>query len=160
MFLYRSILVLLVFSFAFKSFAENVWDKPSPTSEEPIEITVYRSPSCGCCGIWLDHIKSHHFVVTDVPTENVDSIKQRYGVTPQLASCHTAVVDDFVIEGHVPASDIRKLLTEKPDIVGLAVPGMPHGTPGMEMSGRKEPFSVISFDKNGDRKAFTEYLFY
>jgi hypothetical protein len=77
-----------------------------------------------------------------------------------LASCHTALVEGYVIEGHVPAADIRKMLAEKPNIVGLSVPGMPQGTPGMEMSGRKQPFAVISFDKNGNQENYTEYLFY
>jgi hypothetical protein len=160
MYFYRFSLLLLILGLSFNSSAESIWDKPSPFSSEPVEITVYRSPSCSCCGIWLEHIKKHNFVVTDIKTEDVNVIKKQSGVGPQLASCHTALVDGYVIEGHVPAADIRKLLAEKPNVIGLSVPGMPQGTPGMEMSGNKQPFSVISFDKDGNQKNYTDYLFY
>ncbi|MCI0653794.1 MAG: DUF411 domain-containing protein [Methylococcaceae bacterium] len=160
MYFYRITVFLLMLAGSFNNVAESVWDKPSQYPPDPVAITVYRSPSCGCCGIWLDHIKQHNFVVTDIKTEDVDSVKQKHGVSPQLASCHTALVGGYVIEGHVPANDIRKLLTEKPDLAGLSVPGMPQGTPGMEMGGRKEPFSVISFDKNGNQQHYTDYSFY
>ncbi len=160
MYFHRVTVFLILLACAFNSAAESVWDKPSPFASEPVEITVYRSPSCNCCGIWLDHLRKHNFVVTDIKTEDVNAIKQKYGVSPQLASCHTALVEGYVVEGHVPAADIRKLLAEKPGVVGLSVPGMPQGTPGMEMGGRKEPFSVISFDKAGANQQFTDYLFY
>lgn len=160
MYFYRVTVFLLMLAGSFNSVAESVWDKPAQFPSDPVEITVYRSPSCGCCGKWLDHIQQHNFVVTDIRTEDVDSIKQKYGVSPQIASCHTALVGGYVIEGHVPASDIRKLLTEKPELIGLSVPGMPQGTPGMEMDGRKEPFSVISFDKDGKQQSYTKYSFY
>ncbi|MGH8476159.1 MAG: DUF411 domain-containing protein [Methylococcales bacterium] len=160
MYFYRITILPLMFAAGFNSVAESVWEKASEYPSDPVEITVYRSPNCGCCAIWLEHIKAHNFVVTDVQTDDVESIKQKYGVSPELASCHTAVAGGYVIEGHVPANDIRKLLTEKPDLVGLTVPGMPQGTPGMEMSGQKQPFSVISFDKNGNQKKFTDYSFY
>jgi hypothetical protein len=154
------IFLLALLVSAFNSAAESVWDKPAPYPSDPVDITVYRSPSCGCCGIWLEHLKKHNFRVTDIKTEDINHIKQQSGVTPGLASCHTALVEGYVIEGHVPAADIRKLLAEKPDTIGLSVPGMPQGTPGMEMSGSKQPFSVISFDKNGNQENFTDYLFY
>ncbi|MCI0666861.1 MAG: DUF411 domain-containing protein [Methylococcaceae bacterium] len=157
---YRLTLSALLWAYSFNGGAESIWDKSPPFSSEPVAITVYRSPSCGCCGIWLEHIRKHNFMVTDIKTEDVNSIKQKYAVSPQLASCHTALVDGYVIEGHVPAADIRKLLAEKPKVIGLAVPGMPQGTPGMEMNGGKEPFSVISFDKDGKQRNFTDYLFY
>lgn len=157
---YRLTFFLLILISTFNSTAESIWDKPSPLSSEPVAITVYRSPSCGCCGLWLEHLEKHNFTVTDIKTGDVSSTKKKYGVNPQLASCHTAVVDGYVVEGHVPAGDIRKLLTETPDVVGLSVPGMPHGTPGMGMSGRKDPFSVVSFDKNGKQQSYTDYLFY
>lgn len=160
MFFHRVPSILFMLALSFTSSAESVWDKTASPSQEPVEITVYRSPSCGCCGIWLEHIKKNNFIVTDVKTEDVTAIKQKYGVSPELASCHTALVGGYVIEGHVPAADIRKLLAERPKVVGLAVPGMPQGTPGMEMGGRKEPFSVISFDKAGKQQHYTDYLFY
>ncbi|MGR9106864.1 MAG: DUF411 domain-containing protein [Gammaproteobacteria bacterium] len=157
---HRAIVLIFMLALSLDLFAESVWDKSLPASSEPIQITVYRSPNCGCCGFWLEHLKKHNFLVTDIKTEDVNSVKQQYGVTPQLASCHTALVDGYVIEGHVPAEDIRKLLAEKPDVAGLSVPGMPQGTPGMEMGGKKEPFSVISFDKDGKEAHFTDYTFY
>ncbi len=137
--------------------AENVWDRQTQTFEKPIDIVVYRSPTCGCCGKWLKHLEKHQFEVRDVITEDMDSIKQKYGIPRQLASCHTAVVDGYVIEGHVPAADIKTLLKDKPDIIGITVPGMPSGTPGMEMGDRKDAFNVISFDKDGHIKVFHSY---
>ena len=156
----RSILFLLAVGWCGIVNAESIWDQASAEPVVATEITVHRSPSCGCCGTWLDHLKKQGFVVNDIKTQDVNLVKQQYGVGAGLASCHTALVEGYVIEGHVPAADIRKMLAEKPNIVGLSVPGMPHGTPGMEMSGRKQPFSVISFDKNGNQEKYTEYLFY
>lgn len=146
--------------FATELNAQTTWDKPTPALPETTKITVYRSPSCGCCGRWLDHLSKHGFEVDDVKTEDMKEIKKRMGVPAKLASCHTAVVNDFVIEGHVPAGDIKKLLLQKPDIVGLSVPAMPAGTPGMEVGGRKDPFTVIGFDKDGKASKFKEYRSY
>lgn len=112
------------------------------------EITVYKSPTCGCCKLWIDHLKSNGFTVKAHDTENVAAHKQRLGVLPELASCHTAVVNGYVIEGHVPAADIKRLLKEQPKIIGLAVPGMPMGSPGME-GPVKETYEVKTFDKKG-----------
>ena len=125
--------------------------------QEPINIEVYRSPSCSCCGRWLDHLKNNQFVVTDHLTNDVQSIKDQYGVTQNMASCHTALVNGYVIEGHVPAADIRKLLKLKPAVIGISVPGMPVGTPGMEMGGKKDPYKVVSFDKENNYKVFSSY---
>ncbi len=128
--------------------------------EKPVDIVVYRSPACGCCGKWLQHLKAHHFNVHDVITENMDAIKQQYGVPVNLASCHTAIAEGYIVEGHVPAADIKKMLKDKPDILGLTVPGMVTGTPGMEMGGKKDPFDVIAFDINGKFKLFNHYKKY
>lgn len=121
------------------------------------EITVYRSPTCGCCGKWIDHVKQNHFVVKDIVSDNMQAIKQKYGVPDNLASCHTAIVDGYVIEGHVPATDIQKLLETKPEVVGISAPGMPMGSPGMEMGGRADDFDVVSFDKAGHVEVFAEH---
>jgi hypothetical protein len=107
-------------------------------------ITVYRSPTCGCCGQWIEHLKAHAFVVNDVVTNDMDQVKERFGISPELASCHTARLDGYFIEGHVPAEDIIRLLTEKPALKGLTVPGMPRGTPGMEMGGVRDDFDVYA----------------
>ena len=141
-------------------FAAGAWDKSIPDSQQAQKITVYRSPTCSCCGSWLQHLSKHGFDVNDIKTTDMQTIKQKYGVNEEWASCHTAIVEGYVIEGHVPAADIVKLLQEQPSVIGISVPQMPHGTPGMEMSGRKEPFSVISFDKEGVSQSFTDYLFY
>jgi hypothetical protein len=139
---------------------ESVWDKARVSYFGPSNITVYRSPSCGCCKKWVEHLKKHHFTVKDVPTNNLQSIKQQYGIPPELASCHTAIINGYAIEGHVPADDIKQLLIDKPEIAGLTVPAMPVGTPGMEMGNRKDSFRVLQFDKEGKAQPFSEYRNY
>ncbi|WP_394751758.1 DUF411 domain-containing protein [Crenothrix sp.] len=124
---------------------------------KPTDIVVYRSPSCSCCGKWVEHMKQNNFNVQDIVTEDVQAIKNKHGVTPELASCHTAIVDGHVIEGHVPAEDIIALLKTKPKDVGLAVPGMPVGTPGMEMGDKKDAYDVISFDSKKHTEVFKHY---
>jgi hypothetical protein len=121
------------------------------------EITVYRSPSCGCCSGWIKHLQEHQFKVIDIKSNNMNELKQKYGIPEKLASCHTAIIDGYVIEGHVPADDIKQLVSQKLDIIGLTVPEMPVGTPGMEMGQRKDPFSVLTFDKNGNTTVFKKY---
>ncbi|MGR8931730.1 MAG: DUF411 domain-containing protein [Gammaproteobacteria bacterium] len=121
------------------------------------EITVYRSPTCGCCGKWIEHVKQHHFSVKDIVSDDMQAVKQKFGVPANLASCHTAVVEGYVVEGHVPAVDIEKLLETKPDVVGISAPGMPMGSPGMEMGGRADDFDVVSFDKAGQVEVFAKH---
>jgi hypothetical protein len=137
--------------------AESVWDQGVPVLDKPVEMTVYRSPTCGCCGKWLEHMKKHGFVVRDVKSEEMDKIKQDLGVPKNLQSCHTAVVNGYVVEGHVPAGDVLELLRTHPEGKGLSAPGMPMGSPGMEMGGRKDPFAVLLFDKNGNARTFHEH---
>jgi hypothetical protein len=129
----------------------------SAASADPSAITVYRSPSCGCCKAWIDHLKTNGFRVEDIVTADVGAKKDELGLPTQLASCHTAVVDGYVIEGHVPANDIKQLLKQKPAIAGLAVPGMPAGSPGMEAGGQQDPFDVIAFDRGGKMSTFNHY---
>lgn len=124
---------------------------------KPIDIVVHRSPTCTCCGKWLAHLKENNFNVKDIVTDDVQGIKDKYGVTQELASCHTAIVDGYVIEGHVPANDIKTLLKTKPKVVGLAVPGMVNGSPGMEMGDTKDPYKVVSFDHQKQVKEFNSY---
>lgn len=108
-------------------------------------MTVYKSETCGCCNDWIEHVQKAGLEVKAVNVTELNRTKRELGVPSQLASCHTAVIDGYLIEGHVPASDIKRLLSERPDITGLAVPGMPHGSPGME-TGRVDPYQVLSFD--------------
>ena len=124
---------------------------------KPVDITVYRSASCSCCGKWLEHLKANNFNVKDMAMEDVLPIKQKQGITDKLASCHTALVGDYVIVGHVPANDIMKLLKSKPKVIGLAVPGMVNGTPGMEMGDHKNAYEVVSFDKDQKTAVFSSY---
>lgn len=122
----------------------------------PPAVTVYKSPTCGCCTKWVDHLKAHGYTVTAKDVDNVDPLKAELGVPSQLASCHTALVGGYVIEGHVPAQDIDRLLREKPKVVGIAVPGMPLGSPGMEAA-RKDAYEVLTFDANGATKVFAKH---
>lgn len=111
-------------------------------------ITVYKSPTCGCCAKWVDHVKEHGFTVVTHDTNDLTRVKAMAGVPARLSSCHTAIVDGYVIEGHVPADLIQKLLEERPEVVGLAVPGMPMGSPGME-GPYKEAYDVLLFRRDG-----------
>ena len=124
---------------------------------KPLEMTVYRSPTCGCCGKWLEHAKQNGFKINDVVSDDMETIKARFGVPEKLASCHTAVVDGYVVEGHVPAGDIQKMLQSKAKVSGIAAPGMPMGSPGMEMGGRQDAYKVVSFDKEGKFEVFASH---
>jgi len=117
-------------------------------------VVVNKDPSCGCCGAWVDHIRQAGFPADVVETPGVNRIKTRLGVPPALASCHTAEVDSFVIEGHVPASALKRLLAERPaGAKGLAVPGMPVGSPGMEVDGvDPDEYDVVLFGQGGQRR--------
>ena len=108
------------------------------------DITVHKDPNCSCCSGWIDHLRAASFSVDAQDTTDLARVKQQHGVPPELASCHTAIVGSYVIEGHVPSLAIRRLLTERPDAKGLAVPGMPVGSPGME-GGTPQPYAVVLF---------------
>ena len=119
-------------------------------------VAVTKDPSCGCCAKWVDHLRQAGFTVT-VTEGPVTAVKARLGVPRELASCHTALVDGYVVEGHVPADAIKRLLAERPNGTGLAVPGMPAGSPGMEVEGRDPAtYAVILFGPEG-RTAFARY---
>jgi hypothetical protein len=125
------------------------------------EITVYRSATCGCCKGWIKHLEEHNFVVTDVTVDDVNRFKQQFDVPSQAASCHTAVVDGIVIEGHVPAQDIKRVLADSGDVRLLTVPAMPSGTPGMDFEGApKDPFRVFSISQDDRVEVFQSYSDY
>lgn len=111
-------------------------------------VHVWKSSSCGCCGAWVDHMRAAGFPVTVTDTDEMDVVKARLGVTPALSSCHTGQVAGYVLEGHVPADAVKRLLKERPQATGLTVPGMPHGSPGME-TGVVEPYDVVLFAPGG-----------
>ena len=121
-----------------------------------IEVMVYKSPSCGCCGAWADHMSRHGFDVKVENVEDLDPIKRENGITDNLESCHTALVEGYVIEGHVPAKSVKRLLSERLNVKGLAAPGMPLGSPGMEGSD-KERYNVVVFDHNGATRIYDRY---
>lgn len=138
------------------TFARRVAESPAAATV----IQVYKSPTCGCCKNWVDHVRAAGFVaeVTDLPEEELQARKAKLGVGPRLASCHTAIVNGYVVEGHVPAADIQRMLREKPAIAGIAAPGMPVGSPGMEVpGGRKDKYDVVSFTKSGVTKVFASH---
>ena len=131
---------------------------PDTTRATGPEMSVYRSASCGCCTQWGDHIASAGFRIDDHVAEDMDAVKKARGVSAQQASCHTAVVEGYMIEGHVPVSAIQRLLKERPKIRGLAVPGMPIGSPGMEVAGvEPEPFKVLAIAHDGTTSVFARY---
>ncbi len=118
-------------------------------------VEVWKSPLCGCCEGWIDHLRGEGFTVDVHDVDDVTPIAAARGIGDDLASCHTAVVDGYVVEGHVPAADIRRLLAERPPLTGLAVPGMPSGTPGMGADGT--PYEVIGFTAAGARTVFARH---
>ena len=126
---------------------------PPPTS-----ITVYKDPSCGCCAKWVDHLRANGFAPEVHDRSDMDALKDSLGVPAQLRSCHTAVVEKYVIEGHVPAADVKRLLSSKPaKTVGIAVPGMPVGSPGMEMGARVDRYDVVAFAPGGATRVFARH---
>ena len=119
-------------------------------------ITVYKSPTCGCCGKWVQHLQDNGFEVEVINQSDMNGVKSEAGISRQLASCHTAIIDGYVIEGHVPAADIKRLLKERPDVAGLTVPGMPMGSPGME-GHRQDRYEVLTFTRTGDTTVFSRH---
>ncbi|TVQ73687.1 DUF411 domain-containing protein [Ectothiorhodospira sp. BSL-9] len=123
------------------------------------DIKVFKTPYCGCCNDWVTYMEQEGFTVeaVDVSQEQLNRLKYHGGLQPGMGSCHTAFIDGYLIEGHVPASDIRRLLDQQPDVAGLAVPGMPVGSPGMEMGDRFDAFDVITFDRSGQSEVFSRH---
>lgn len=142
-----SILLALTIG-AISTFSES----PSNTTT----ITVYKTPTCGCCAKWVEHLREQGFQVTTHDKSDLTQIKTQYGVPRALASCHTAIVDGYVVEGHVPVDVVQRLLTERPKVHGITVPGMPMGSPGME-GDYTEPYDVLTFDSQGNTKIYTSH---
>ncbi|NEP77130.1 MAG: DUF411 domain-containing protein [Okeania sp. SIO3B3] len=144
--------------------AQTVYNSGLPTTEvtpQALNITVYRTPTCGCCKGWVEHIKQNGFQVTDIvkPESEIQTIRQKYNLPSNLASCHTSEIAGYLVEGHTPVADVKNLIANKPNIAGISVPGMPIGTPGMEMGDRQESFNVFAFQKDGQTKVFNSYKF-
>lgn len=122
------------------------------------EMTVYKTPYCGCCGNWIEAMKKEGFKINTIVKDDFHEIKEKNGITAGTSSCHTALIDGYVIEGHVDYSAIKRLLTEKPnDIKGLTVPGMVVGSPGMEMGDKKDPYNILAIKKDGSTEIYEKH---
>jgi hypothetical protein len=132
---------------------KSVW--AAVAAADPKTMTIYMSPTCGCCSKWVDHVKAAGFKTEVHEEEEMDAVKDNLGVPRDMRSCHTAQVDKYLIEGHVPAEDIKKLLDQQPKAAGLAAPGMPASSPGMAVPGQPhEPFDVLLFQRDGKSEVF------
>ena len=137
--------------------AQNAATPKAQSSELKATVTVFKDPNCGCCKAWVEHLRKHAFTVVAKDTSDVATFKRSGRVPERLYSCHTAFVNGYVIEGHVPAEDIKRLLSEKPKIAGLAVGGMPIGSPGMEVGKRKDPYDVVAFTRDGGTTVYAKH---
>lgn len=126
-------------------------------AEEFSTIMVYKSPTCGCCSEWVRYLEDNGFKTMSHNVQDLNKYQRQADLPYGMGSCHTAFVDGYAIEGHVPAADIRRMLTEKPAIRGIAVPGMPIGSPGMEYGDRKDAYNVISYTKDGSTEVFASH---
>lgn len=133
-----------------------LWDEHHPRTTGPL-VTVYKHPECHCCSRWIEHLQDHGFAVQARLELKQAERQGALGVPEVLRACHTAVVEGYVIEGHVPAQDVKRLLAERPRARGLAVPGMPIGSPGMEQGDRIDPYDVLLFDETGKAEAFAHH---
>ena len=125
--------------------------------QETADILVFKSPRCECCDLWVAHLRQQGFKVYVSTQEHLVAVRAKFGVPERLSACHTARAGGYTIEGHVPAADIRRLLRERPAIAGLAVPGMPIGSPGMEQGDRHDPYAVLAFDTQGGTRMFEQH---
>jgi hypothetical protein len=132
----------------------SLWAAIAETAADPA-MTIYMSPTCGCCAKWVDHVKAAGFKTVVHEDEDMDTVKENLGVPRDMRSCHTAQVEKYLIEGHVPAEDVKKLLAQRPKAAGLAAPGMPASSPGMAVAGEPhEPYDVLLFQSDGTSEVF------
>lgn len=130
----------------------------TPNLANAANAIMFKDPGCACCTAWAEHLRHHGFTVKEKKMDNMEAVKSFYGVPAKLASCHTAIIDGYVIEGHVPADDVLRLLKERPAVAGLTAPGMPQKSPGMQQPGLEpKGYEVLSFDKEGNAKVFHRY---
>ena len=151
----KKYLILLFFSLSFSSlsFGENI-----DISGEELMLLVHKTPTCGCCKMWMKHVEKNGFTAHGQDHQNLMKIKEKYNIQPQYRSCHTAVSSDgFIFEGHIPSKYIKQFLSEDhPEAIGLSVPGMPLGSPGMEVDDRFMPYDVLILFKDGTSKVYAE----
>ena len=130
---------------------------PALAASPPTELQVFKSPTCGCCGAWVEHMRAAGFSVKVTEVDDTTAARKRLGLPDRLGSCHTATVAGYVLEGHVPAAEVKRLLTQRPKALGLAVPGMPPSAPGMDVPGRKDPYDVLLISADGQSRVFAAY---
>jgi hypothetical protein len=130
---------------------------PALAAPSAPEVQVFKSPSCGCCGSWVEHIRAAGFTVKVTEVDDTTASRKRLGLPDRYGSCHTATVGGYVLEGHVPAAEVKRLLASKPKAIGLAVPGMPPSAPGMDVPGRKDPYEVLLVGPEGQSSVFAIY---
>jgi hypothetical protein len=130
---------------------------PARAADALPRVDVYKDPHCGCCGAWVDHLKAAGFAVRVFEVGDTAAARRRHGLPDRFAGCHTAIVAGYVVEGHVPAAEVRRLLALRPSAIGLAVPGMPVGSPGMEVGDRQDPYDVVLVDRSGRGTVFARY---
>ena len=136
-----------------------LWAQKKPAAIDPMAVEVWKDPSCGCCGDWIDHMQKNGFKVTTHDVGN-NAVRKRLGLPEKYGSCHTALVGGYVVEGHVPADDVKRLLKEKPPALGVAVPGMPVGSPGMDgpvYGGRRDPYDTVLVLRDGSSRVFQSH---
>jgi hypothetical protein len=127
---------------------------PVGHSQTGIAVTMYKQVGCGCCSIWAEHLRKAGYKVSSMEMPDLDRVKTAYGVPRPLQTCHTALIDGYVVEGHVPLDALQKLLKERPKIAGVGVAGMPVGSPGMESGSRKDAYDVVAFDRDGKTSVY------
>ena len=134
-----------------------VWAAPAISAAPAPLVEVFKSPTCGCCGAWVDHMKAAGFAVKVNEVDDTTAARKRLGLPDTYGSCHTATVGGYVVEGHVPAAEVKRLLASRPVALGLAVPGMPPSSPGMDVPGRTDPYQVLLVDQQGRATVFARY---
>jgi hypothetical protein len=130
---------------------------PAVAAPSATEVQVFKSPTCGCCSSWVEHMRAAGFTVKVTEVDDTTAARKRLGLPDRYGSCHTATIGGYVLEGHVPAPEVKRLLAAKPKAIGLAVPGMPPSAPGMDVPGRKDPYQVLLIDASGQSTVFANY---
>ena len=129
-----------------------------PSAQKETAVQVFKDPTCGCCALWVEHLRKAGFTATVTDVDDMTAIKTKHRVSSRVRSCHTALVGGYVVEGHVPAEDVQRMLAQRPAIVGIGVPGMPIGSPGMEVAGMKpHPYDVLAFNTVGETHVFASH---
>jgi len=153
----KVLLSLGLVSFTLQCGQKDFWAEKRAPERVEREITVYRTDKCECCKEWIKHLQKHGFSVKVAVTPDMSAIKKQYSIPKGLEACHTGVIGSMIVEGHVPANDIKRALNNRMEIYGISVPGMPVGSPGMEVGNEWEPFTVYSFDKKGGKAQLNSY---